>query len=259
MSLPTPAPAARSPWFRIHRPRPAAAQRLLCLPHAGGSASFYRTWPDAVPDGIEVVAVQYPGREDRIADPFPGSMPVLADALAEAVLRGVRPPYALFGHSLGAAIAYEVAHRLVAQGASPTHVFASGRHAPQQVRDEHVHLRDDDGLMAELGRLGGTPPELLADPGVREVVLPTLRHDYRLAETYRPVPRKPLPCPVSAIVGDADPEVTPDEAGDWAAVTSGAFDLTVLPGDHFHLVPNRDRVTALVAGRLARYGWPSTP
>lgn len=263
-------------WLRIYQPRPQAALRLLCLPHAGGAASFFREWPALMPDQIELVAVQYPGREDRFGDAMVDDMATLCDELAVVVRRHVRPPYALFGHSLGAAVSFETARLLEDSAAGAAWLFASGRHAPQDVRGGTVHLGDDEGLVGELRRLGGTSSELLADPGVREIVLSSLRNDYRLAETYRCRNQRPLACPLTAIVGDVDPEVDPAEAGRWAALTRAAFQLAVLPGDHFYLIRQRRAVTTVIARALiagstaqladrsaarsaARSCWPSTP
>ncbi|MFI6980961.1 thioesterase II family protein [Embleya sp. NPDC050154] len=132
------------------------------------------------------------------------------------------------------------------------------------VRDDDVYLCDDDGLPAELGRLGGTGTALLADPALREIVLPILRNDYRLAERYRPTQGIRLRCPVTAMIGNVDPEVTGTEARRREEVTGAPFDLRVLPGDHFYLTPQRDAVVAEVVRRLvpapaARTLGPSTP
>ncbi|SFP31270.1 alpha/beta fold hydrolase [Actinomadura madurae] len=249
-------------WLRIYRPRPDAALRLVLLPHAGGSASFYRFWPGLMPDSVEVVAVQYPGREDRLGDPRIDDMDDLATALTGVISRQVRAPYALFGHSLGAAVAYETARRLEDSGPGPVHLLASGRHAPQDFRHEDVHLRDDDALVAELTRLGGTAAVLLSEPALREMVVPILRNDYRLAETYRCADPRPLRCPITAVIGERDPEVTRAEARRWEHLTRAAFKLWVLPGGHFYLSTERhaavDRVLHAL-GLAETPTWPSTP
>lgn len=195
-------------------------------------------------------AVQYPGREDRFDEPPVADMATLA-RLAAAELAGLAGPadrpLALFGHSMGAAVAYEVARLLPRP---PAHLFVSGRHAPSEVVPGDVHLRDDDGLVVDLTRLGGTSGEVLAMPEMRELLLPVIRNDYRLAETYRELAGGPLGCPVTVLTGTVDPEVTPAQAKGWAAHTTGAFQLAEFAGDHFYLVPQRTAVIDLVTDAL---------
>lgn len=237
-------------WLRCYRPRPTARIRLVCFPHATGSAPFYRAWPAELPDDIELLAVQYPGRLDRVAEPPVVSMGVLAD-LVTAVLAPRRDlPLALFGHSMGAAVAYEVAHRLERRLELPlAHLFVSGRPAPRYHRPGSKHLGPDDVLWAELRRLGGTDREALDNPQLRSALMPTLRADYQLIESYRPA-EGVLRAPISALVGDADPEAPVNEVAAWADYTQSAFDLTVFDGNHFYLVPQRGKVLAGISRSL---------
>jgi surfactin synthase thioesterase subunit len=135
-----------------------------------------------------------------------------------------------------------------AGGGPPRHLIVSGRRAPSRRRgDEQVHLRDDDGIVAALKALGGTDSRLLDDEGIRSMILPALRGDYRAIETYTYVPGPPLTCPITAFIGDRDPRVTLDEAQAWQECTAGGFAVEIFPGDHFYLTARR----AEVAGRLS--------
>ncbi|QZZ31839.1 thioesterase [Streptomyces sp. ST1015] len=234
-------------WLRRPIPRPTASTSLVCFPHAGGSAAFYTAWGKLLPPHVELLAVQYPGRQDRLAEPAAASMAELAGAVAE-VLRQDRPDRerVLFGHSMGASVAWETALRLESSGVGPRHVFVSGRPGPRRQRPGSVHLRDDDGLAAELRRLDGTHAELLDDPEIRAVLLPSVRADYRLVETYRPDPAARVRCPLTALTGDRDEEATVPDVATWGDATSGVFRRLVLPGDHFYLVEQAERVVAAV-------------
>ncbi|MFJ4658840.1 thioesterase II family protein [Nocardia sp. NPDC088792] len=222
-------------WVRRFNPDPGAGIRLACLPHAGGSASYFLPVARALAPGCEVLAVQYPGRQDRrLEQPFQ-SVGELADAVAEQLLPWTDRPLAIFGHSLGALVGFEVAGRLAEKGCEPVALIVSGRRAPSRVRSENVHTRTDAGILAEVDALGGTDPVALADPEMRQLVLAALRADYTAVETYRYVERTPLRMPISAHIGVDDPRVTLDEAQDWARHTSGGFELQAYPGGHFYL------------------------
>ena len=239
-------------WLRYYRPRPRARYRLVCFPYASGNATFYRGWAVRAPLHVEVVAVQYPGRLDRIGEPCVPDM----DAMVEQILPALEPlldqPYALFGHSMGAAVAYEVAYRLEHRyGRPPVRLFLSGRPAPRHHRTGDKHLGPDEVLWRELGRLGGTTDAVLAHPELRATLMPVLRADYRLIETYRPTTGLPLRVPVTALAGDADPEAQVPDVADWIHYTRGAFELHVFPGNHFFLVPRQGEVLDRVVGSLA--------
>jgi surfactin synthase thioesterase subunit len=238
-------------WLHRYPPRRDARLRLVCFPHAGGSAAAYRSWSVGLPEWVEILGVQYPGRAERLGEPARTSLPGLADEIAEA-LRGLADlPYVLFGHSMGAAIAYETARRLP----EPAHLVVSGREAPRHSRHGTIHLGSEADLLAALDRFGATPPELLADPEMRELLLGVIAADCELIETYAPdLAATPLRCPVTALLGDADPGVTPREAADWAAITSGPFRLNAFPGDHFFLLAQRDAVLRTMTDLLAGPG-----
>ncbi|NDU74731.1 alpha/beta fold hydrolase [Actinomadura sp. DSM 109109] len=224
--------------------------RLFCLPHAGGSAVFYRSWAEQAGPAVEVQAVQYPGRADRMADAFVTEAHQLARLIAGAMAPLMDRPAALFGHSMGAVLAYEVARLLEERGTPPVHVFASGARPPDDRGDDRIREKDDDGLVAELVGLGGTDAEVLADPELRELVLPYVRNDFTLIEEYAHRPGTPLAAPVTAIIGDADPQVDEERARGWERATRGRFALRVLPGGHFYLVDQQPAVLAEVLRTL---------
>ena len=222
-------------WIRSFHPAPGAAARLVCLPHAGGAASFFFPVSRALSPTTEVLAVQYPGRQDRRTERCIESIPELADAISVRLLPWSDRPLALFGHSMGASLAFEIARRLEQRGVVPLSLFVSGRRAPSCNRTEAVHLRDDEGLIAELKALDGTNSQVLGDEEIMRMALPAIRSDYTAAETYRWVPGDPVRTPLHVHVGDDDPRVTIDEARMWEQHTAGSFSMTTYPGGHFYL------------------------
>ncbi|MFF7726456.1 thioesterase II family protein [Streptomyces sp. NPDC008001] len=242
-------------WIRRFHPAEQAPVRLVCLPHAGGSASYFFPLSKALSPSVDVLSVQYPGRQDRRADPCIDSIAGLADRTAEILAPAADRPLALFGHSMGAALAFEVALRLEERGTVPVALFVSGRRAPSRHRAETVHLRSDEELVEELRRLSGTDAGMLDNPEVLEMVLPALRADYRAIETYRARPGLRVGCPVHALTGDADPKATTDEVRDWEHHTTGAFTISVFPGGHFYLNDHQQEIAKIIASAV-EYGAP---
>lgn len=242
---------ADADWIRRYHPSPDAPARLVCFPHAGGSASYFRAVAAALAPDVDVLAVQYPGRQDRRAEPAATSITEMARRVAESLR-----PWAsagrlgFFGHSMGAMVAFETALLMAAGGAAPDVLFASGRRAPSRVRDENVRRSDDAGIVRELTELGGTEAALMADEELRRMIMPALRADYHAVETYRVRPGARIACPIVAMVGDDDPRTTLDEAHAWAAHTTGSFALEVFPGGHFYLNAHTDAVLGTVRTHL---------
>jgi surfactin synthase thioesterase subunit len=238
-------------WCRRYRPARNPTARLVCLPHAGGSAPFFRPLAFALGADVDVVALQYPGRQDRRAEQPIRDMGVLADCVHGILRRQPELPLTVFGHSMGAVLGFEVTRRLEADGHGPVHLFASGRRAPSCAHDENVHLRDDVGILAEVRALSGTASVLLDDDELMRAALPSLRADYEANETYRYAPATIVSCPVTVLTGDSDPKTTLNEARAWAGHTSGAFDLRVFPGGHFFLTDQADEVTKVLFQHLS--------
>jgi pyochelin biosynthesis protein PchC len=238
-------------WLRRFHPAPHSAHRLVCFPHAGGSATSYFPISAALSPPVEALSVQYPGRQDRRRDACFASIAEVADQLYDVIRFGVQAPLALFGHSMGAIAAFEVARRLEHEaGIVPAALFVSGRRAPSVHRDENVHLRDDAGLVAELRALDGIDPRILADDEILQMVLPVIRSDYRAIETYRYRPGPPLTCPVTALVGREDPRAPLDEVNPWEDHTTGRFELRTFPGGHFYLEEHHRQVAGVVLRQL---------
>jgi surfactin synthase thioesterase subunit len=238
-------------WVRRFHPSGEARARLVCLPHAGGSASFYFPLSKALAPEWDVLAVQYPGRQDRRHEPCIDNIPELADAVAGVLAPWLDRPVALFGHSMGATLAFEVASRLERDGVVPLAVFVSGRRAPSRSRVETAHRNDDDGLIAEVRSLAGTDSRIFADEDILRMALPAIRNDYRAAETYRYTGAAPLRAPIHAHVGTEDPKVTLAEARAWADHTTGEFSLRTYPGGHFYLIDHAATVTRGIAETLS--------
>jgi pyochelin biosynthetic protein PchC len=237
-------------WIRRFHPAERARARLICLPHAGGSATFYFPLSQTMPETVEVLAVQYPGRQDRRHEPAIDDVRHLADIIAQELLPWTDLPVALFGHSLGATIAFEVALRLERAGVVPAALFASGRRAPSRHREERVHQGDDRSLIAQLKKMDGTSAKVFGDDGMIQMILPVLRSDYRAAETYRYRPGPSLNCPIYGLTGDRDELATVDEVRSWADHTEAGFELKVYSGGHFFLTTHAAAIRHLIIDRL---------
>ena len=237
-----PAFIGRSParsWLQIPRPvpNPRRRLRLICFHHAGGSAAVFHPWAEALPADVELVAVQPPGRANRIAEPPYRSLGALLDALEEVMPPLLQQPYACFGHSMGATVAYELSQRLRKRGLPlPERLILSGRPAPSRMRPRKpIHALPEAEFLQELRGMNGTPDKVLSDRGLMELLLPVIRADFEAVETWDNPDWPPLPVDIIAVGGDADPKVGRDELDGWAEHTSGDFRRMLFPGDHFYL------------------------
>ncbi|MEU3457525.1 alpha/beta fold hydrolase [Micromonospora sp. NPDC006766] len=223
---------------------------LFALPYAGGGASLYRSWPEST--SVSVCGVQLPGREELFDEPWPLSM---ADTIALCVRQideqsARDEPVALFGHSFGAVLAYEVAHHLVAAGRTPVHLFASGSVDPTApLRRDPAQLSDDE-FVRRVESLAGYTHPALAIPDLREIVLPVLRADVWMHETYRTDAEHPLPVPVTALRGASDHLVSVDDCTRWAKVTSAGSTVTQLPGGHMYFVDDPQPLLTVIERTL---------
>lgn len=238
-------------WIRNYHPGAAGSTQLVCLPHAGGSASFYFPVSQAMSPAVDVLAIQYPGRQDRRSEPSVQDLHVLARQIFTVLRPRTDRPMALFGHSMGASLAFEVARLLETEaGVVPRRLFASGRRAPSTHRDERVHLMDDQGVIDELRKLNGTGGGMLADDEMIRLILPAVRADYTAAETYRASSGGPLSCPITVFTGSDDPKVSLDEARAWQAHTTADFDFRAFPGGHFFLTQHQAGVLGVMKEQL---------
>ncbi|WP_435544812.1 thioesterase II family protein [Actinopolyspora sp. H202] len=231
----------RNAWLRTFFPRPNATLRLLFFPHAGGSASFYRSVAGALPEHVEPVIVQYPGREDRINEELRVDMDELVADLTEALDPLTDKPMWFFGHSMGASVAHEVTRLLTARDRPvPEHLIVSARPGPPRQRCDDKYL-DDERLWADVREMGGTDAGLLAMPEVKAMALPMIRSDYRLIETYRARLDADLDIPLTACFSDRDPEVGREDAEAWRTATVGPFAVESFTGGHFYLREESER------------------
>jgi len=224
-------------WVICPKPNPQANLRLFCFPYAGGSALIFRPWSDRLPPYVEVCPIELPGRGRRLREPPLSQLNPLIQALAHALLPYLDKPFAFFGHSMGGLVSFELTRQLRrAYGLSPTHLFVSGRRAPQiPAREPPIHLLPDSLFLEELRQLNGTPDEVLANKELMQLLLPILRADFTALETYVYAPEPRLNCPLVIFGGLQDREVSCDALEAWREQTNAAFSLQMLPGDHFFL------------------------
>ncbi|MER5868046.1 alpha/beta fold hydrolase [Kitasatospora sp. NPDC002040] len=244
-----------SKWIRRFRQVPGASARLVCFPHAGGSASSYLPMATAFQERVEVLSVQYPGRQDRFGEPCAKDIDELLDAVVDALAPTLADdrPVGLFGHSMGALVAFETARRLEQEGQPPTVLFTSARQGPAlplQAPGAANFEVNDASLLEGVMALGGIESELLAHPELLELVLPALRGDYRLLSMYQHQPGPPLSCPLVALVGDSDPCVPVEGVRTWERETLGPSELHVLPGSHFYLDDQLPQVVEIISASL---------
>jgi medium-chain acyl-[acyl-carrier-protein] hydrolase len=221
---------------------------LLIFPHAGAGPNQYRRLGEAVLGRLRPFLVHLPGRETRLDDDPAHDIGAVVQSLARAVTPLLASRIAFYGHSMGALVAFELARQLRrAYGVEPDHLVVSGHAAPRLPRSQARHQLADDDLWTSVCSLRGTPPEVAADRQIRTMLLPVLRADFEVCETYRYRPEPALDCPISSFAGDHDQEAPPSTMAGWAAETRSAFQQETISGDHFFNLSDRG-----FAGRLLK-------
>ncbi|WP_441247476.1 thioesterase II family protein [Kitasatospora sp. McL0602] len=250
--VPLPGTIPGNPWIVGRLASGAPRARLLCLPHAGGSAGAYAAWRPVLPGAFEMVPVELPGHGTRAAVPYAASVPALVAELADALEGELASPYALFGHSFGALLALELALEIGRRGLpGPRALLVSAARPPHVVRERPEGDEDDEQLLGWLLRTGGIPEVLLRHTEYVRQVLSTIRADLRLAEEFRWDGPRALPFPLHVLGGREDPVVTPAELEEWAEYEGPDLSITLHPGGHFYLF---EHSTAVLGGIAAALG-----
>lgn len=241
-------------WVKPSAPRFNHRLRLFCLPYAGGGAGIFHAWPKKLASTIDVCPIFLPGRERRLSEPAYTQAQPLAQAIVEAITPWLDLPYVVFGHSMGALLSFEVARELRRRPTpQPAWLFVAGHRAPHlPLPSSPVHQLPDAEFTAALRRLNGTPEELLQHAEIMELMHPTLRADFALCETYVHLPEAPLTCPISALGGLQDREVSREQLAAWRVHTQAVFSLRMCPGDHFFVNSAQDLVLQALTRDLAQ-------
>lgn len=220
--------------YLTRRPAPDRRLRLFCLHHAGGAASSFGGWAEQLGDGVDVLPIQLPGREARISEPRLRRMDTLVDQLASELGGYLRPPFAFYGHSMGALVGYALTEALQAGGRPlPDKVLVGAYPAPHRHRFiQDVPTMSPEELLALMQRIGGMSELVLRYPAWRDAAVALTRDDLLACHSYRPG-AEPIPCDLHAFAGDRDPVMALTEAAGWARYTAGQFQLHRVPGGHF--------------------------
>jgi medium-chain acyl-[acyl-carrier-protein] hydrolase len=243
-----------NPWIFCPRPLLSPQFRLICVPFAGRGASVYREWPQLMLPNVEMCALQLPGRENRPKDrPFTRLSEAVQEA-AEVLQPYLDVPYALFGHSMGALICFELARTMRRQHRpEPVHFFASGRRAPQLIDPRpHMHPLPNEQFITEmLRRFNGIPSGVLREPELMELLLPMLRADVEMVETYEYAPEAALDCPITVFGGQDDTPARFDELVAWRPHTNHRFQTEIFPGGHFFIQSAQKQIVESVFRQLS--------
>lgn len=242
------------PWVVRPRLNPKAHLRLFCFPYAGGGASVFRTWSEDLPLDVEICSVQLPGRENRLKEPLYTRVSALVETLIQVLQPYMDLPFAFFGHSVGTLVGFELARALRRENApGPLYLSVSGRQAPQ-VADSYppIHHLPEVEFIEELRHFNGTPELVLQHDELMALLLPTLRADFEMNETYVYEPEEPLDCPISAFGGLQDVRVSRESLAAWSVHTRSDFKVRVFPGDHFFIHSARTMVLQALSQDVVR-------
>ncbi len=234
-------------WIVTPLPRPQAKLALYCLPFAGGSSNSFRSWASLLPPAVELRAVELPGHGTRLSEGLARRLTDLLAPLTEAVAESADKPFALFGHSMGALLGYELTLKLENEtDRHPVHVFLSGHGAPTlPEREEPIHQLPKQRFIEKIRQYNGTPQEVLENHELMELMVPILRADFEVCETYRPQTVRKMRAPLTVLSGISDAGAPREDLEVWREFTEGAFNLRLFPGDHFYLLQHK--VTLLQA------------
>jgi len=248
-------PSTVDRWISRYRPNPEAQLRLFCFSYAGGGASVFRGWSEALPSNVEICAVQPPGRETRIGEPaYRRIGPLVAD-LAEAIEPLLDRPFVFYGHSMGALVAFELTRHLRREGKpQPERLLLAAFRAPQLPNPNIKIYHLPDEVLKVVLRKDGTPQRILQDEELMKVMLPTLRADFELCDTYEYRAEAPLGCPIAVFGGLEDVRISASDLDGWRAHSEVAYSFTRLPGGHFFMHSTQDLLLAAIAEELAGAG-----
>jgi surfactin synthase thioesterase subunit len=241
-------------WVLFPKPNPAAARRLFCFHYAGGSAHIFYEWPGRLPSSVEVGAIQLPGRGHRVYEPLVRQMAQLSRVVAQELLPYLDKPFVFFGHSLGALLCFETARSLRRENRrQPAHLFVSATEAPHcRSKEESLSDLPKDALVKRLREFNGTPAEVLQSDELMDLMLPTIRADFELSESYEYHPESPLECPITIYGGSDDHEVEAERLAAWSEMSVGACEIRMFPGDHFYIDSSQTIFLQTFAGDLLR-------
>lgn len=233
-----------SKWFLVSRPKKEAEYRLFCFPYAGGSATVYNAWNDLLPDHVELVAIQPPGRANRWNEKLHTSVKEMVDDLISAIPAWLDRPYMIYGHSLGSAVAFETLHALEQRKLRlPLRFFAGARRAPHcPPRIPPIHDYPLEEFKSEVKKLNGTPDSILENPDIMEIFVPVLRTDLKAAYAYHRAPSSKINCEVSIFGGAGDDKVVQEDLIGWQEHFSTTMDMHIFDGGHFFLEDNKKMV-----------------
>ena len=249
---------AKSPWLALRRPNLRARVRLFCFPYAGGSEAAFRKWQQNLPEAVEVLPIQLPGRGTRIKEPAFTRLAPLVQALSQSLRPELDLPFAFFGHSMGGLIAFELARQLRREGGPlPAHLFISAKCRPEQVDDTYTSEIPDEELIQLLRRYEGTPREVLENAELMQLLLPVVRADMELCNSYICDPEPPLPSPITAFGGLHDEKSGRECLEGWQNYTTARFTLRMFPGGHFFLQTWERSILEAIFKELAPHAAPS--
>jgi surfactin synthase thioesterase subunit len=243
---------SKDKWFVKYRSEHSTALRLICLPYAGGSISTYANWINEVPEGVEIIAVQPPGRGVRFIEPPFDSMHALVESLFSALTPILTEPYVVFGHSLGSWVSYELLKKIQKNNLTlPVHFFASGARAPHiEKKKENIHALPDEQFKERLKKLNGTPQSIIENHELMDFLMPVLRADFKIANDYCAAFDE-VGCSVTVIGGNNDTEISIEELHAWKTLFTEPTEIEIVEGDHFFVDNNVQQTLSIVNSKLS--------